>query len=197
MKACSSLWAGFVQPCNSALPTDQNLRVMGTPGNMNHLSWSWLTRWWGRDSSFPKHLLVSLFFLKWVFFLLFFQWKQLFLESRLKDLLLVTDNSETQCSSKSLQPFNPETPLSAAWIACAAEQIPSLIPSSLCKIKIHHRHSTGYSFVLGTGSDIAICGWEQWVEVTEPTFQEIPKPSQDGWKAADAQLCNAEDLHWI
>lgn len=23
MKACSSLWAGFVQPCNSALPADQ------------------------------------------------------------------------------------------------------------------------------------------------------------------------------
>lgn len=148
----------------------------------------------------PSHVTFFVFFLKWVFFLLFFQWKQLFLESRLKGPLLVTDNSETQCSSKSLQPFNPEIPLSAAWpswIACAAEQIPSLIPSSLCKIKIHHRHGTGYSFVLETGSDIAICGWEQWVEVTEPAFQEIPKQGQDGWKAADAQLCNAEDLHWF
>lgn len=44
------------------------------------------------------------FFLKWVFFPLFFQWKQLFLESRLKGPLFVTDNSETQCSCKSLQP---------------------------------------------------------------------------------------------
>lgn len=91
-----------------------------------------------------------------------------------------------------------EIPLSAAWpswIACAAEQIPSLIPSSLCKIKIHHRHRTGCIFVLGTGSYVAICGCEQQVEVTEPAFQELPKQSQDGWKAADAQLCNAEDLH--
>lgn len=84
-----------------------------------------------------------------------------------------------------------------SWIACAAEQIPSLIPSSLCKMKIHHRHSTGYIFVSGTGSYIAICGCEQRVEVTEPAFQEIPKQSQDGWKAADAQLCNAEELHWF
>lgn len=128
------------------------------------------------------------FFLEWVFFPLFFQWKQLFLETRLKGPLFVTDNSETHTHTKK-KAFNPaptEIPLSAAWpswIACAAEQIPSLIPSSLCKIKIHHRHRTGYIFVLGTGSYVAICGCEQRVEVTEPAFQEIPKQSQDGCSA--------------
>lgn len=91
-----------------------------------------------------------------------------------------------------------EIPLSAAWsswLARVAEQILSLVPSGLCKIKIRHRHSTWYIFVLGAGSYVAICGCEQLVEVTEPAFQETPKQSQDGCKIADAQLCNAEELH--
>lgn len=114
----------------------------------------------------PSHVT---FFLKWVFFPLFFQWKQLFSESRLKGPVFITDNSETVFLQKpaTLQPRNP-TGSSLALLDCCRT---NTIPSSFYKIKIHHRHSIGYIFVLGTGSYIAICGCEQWVEVTEPAFQ--------------------------
>lgn len=101
---------------------------------------------------------------------------------------------------KAFNPAPTETPLSAvwpSWLAHAAEQILSLVPSGLCKIKIHHRHSTWYIFVLAAGSYIAICGCKQLVEVTEPAFQETPKQSQDRCKKADTQLHNAEELHWF
>lgn len=66
-------------------------------------------------NTFSCHL-----FLKWAFFPLFFQWKQLFLESRLRGPLLVTDNSETQCSSQSLQPcpYRNPTVSSLALLDC-------------------------------------------------------------------------------
>lgn len=146
----------------------------------------------------PSH--VTNFFLQWAFFPLFSSGNNYFLESRLKGPTYAADNSKTWCSSKTRQPCPYRIPLSAAWpsrLARAAEQALSLVPSGLCKIKIHHRHSTWCIFVLGAGSSIAICGCEQLLEVTEPAFRETPEQSQDVCKAADAQLCNAEDLCWL
>lgn len=132
MKACSSLWAGFVQPCNSALPTDPNLRGMGTPGSVNHFSWSWLIRLWGRDFSFPQHLLMGLTSFLNEYFSYYFPVETIdLLESRLKGPTYVTDNSKPRRSSKSHQPCPCRTPLSAAWpswLTHAAEQALSLVP---------------------------------------------------------------------
>ena len=133
-------------------------------------------------------------------FPIIFQWKQLFstIKAKMPNVCKLLTTQKHDVPPKAFNPASTEIPLSAAWpswLAHAAEQILSLIPLGLCKIKIHHRHSTWYIFILGPGSYIVICGCKQLVEVTERTLQETPKQSQDGCKKADAQLCNAQELH--
>lgn len=182
MKACSSLWARFVQPCNSALLTARIWEV-GAP----HETWTisadpdlsgcreGIPHSWApfQATLFLNEYLPHYFTLETI---------TSFRILRLKAQCILLTTQKHDVPPKAFNPVPPtEIPLSAAWpcwLAYATEQTLSLIPSGLCKINIHHRHSTWSIFVSGAGSYIEICGCKQQVGVTEPAFQETPKLSQ-------------------
>lgn len=140
MKACSSLWAGFVQPCNSALsnrPKFERYEHTRKCEPFQLIPTSQAVRKGFLIPRVPSH--VTNFFLKWVFSPSYSSGNNYFFQINAKRLSVrYWQFGNTMFPPKALSPAPTEIPLPAAWpywLVHAAEQILSLGPSGLVKSK--------------------------------------------------------------